>query len=145
MDKSKDAFVYSIHILTVKFLSRHAVPDPMVIDYFNSYHNRLFHALMPFYSHAAVMRYNWFVMHILRLPIYAADKILLRILLLPFLLLSFTFVETAVLAYFSAAVSAHAVVQAHRHRQEHVQQRLIVVAAVTITDNCSVKRDRCLL
>lgn len=120
----------------------------MVIDYFNSYHNRLFHALMPFYSHAAVMRYNWFVMHILRLPIYAADTILLCILLLPFLLFSFctfTFVETAVLAYFSGAVSSAAVVQAHRHRQEHVQQRLIVVAAVTITDNCSVKRDCCLL
>ena len=38
--------------------------DLILIDYFNSYHNRLFHALMPLYSRAAVMRYNWFVMHI---------------------------------------------------------------------------------
>lgn len=35
----------------------------ILIDYFNSYHNGLFHAPMPFYSHAAVMRYNWFAMH----------------------------------------------------------------------------------
>lgn len=45
---------------SVQILSR---PDRIVIDYFNSYHNRLFHALMALCSHSNVTRYNCFVMH----------------------------------------------------------------------------------
>lgn len=64
-NESKDATLQCVHILTVSFLSCHSIPDLIVIDYFNSYLNRPFHALMHSHSHAAVMRHNWFVLRIL--------------------------------------------------------------------------------
>lgn len=116
--------------------------DLILIDYFNSYHNRLFHALMPLYSCAAVMRYNWFVMHIFsrcltvqRTEFYCVFSCCLF----------FSFVLSLLLKRQRWPTSPLSV-SSNTHTDRHwTQQRLIVVALVTITDACPPKCDRCLL
>lgn len=108
-NESKDATLQCVHILTVSFLSCHSIPDLIVIDYFNSYLNRPFHAPMHSHSHAAVMRHNWFVLRILSVCISVEQTDFFAFFFVAFSsLLCFFSVETKVQANTENGVSSNA-------------------------------------